>query len=88
MNAQVGLGGDSSQGEALSPENAVIIGTGPFAGTIVPGPSELSITTKMPLSGGIGTGWRRSFPSHDEDLGLRPCGDHRQSRRTGLSQDL
>ncbi len=43
------------EAEALSPENAVIIGTGPFSGTIVPGSAELSITTKLPLSGGIGT---------------------------------
>lgn len=39
----------------FSPENAIIIGTGPFSGTIVPGSSELVITTKLPLSGGIGT---------------------------------
>ena len=42
--------------DPLSPENAIIIGTGPFSGTIVPGSAELVITTKLPLSGGIGTG--------------------------------
>lgn len=39
----------------LAPENVIIIGTGPFSGTIVPGSAELSVTTKLPLSGGIGT---------------------------------
>jgi len=42
--------------DALSAENAVIIGAGPFSGTIVPGSAELSVTTKLPLSDGIGTG--------------------------------
>jgi len=41
--------------DPLSPENAIIIGAGPFSGTIVPGSSELSITFKLPLSGGIAT---------------------------------
>ncbi len=40
--------------DPLSPENAIILGTGPFNGTIVPGSAELAITTKFPLSGGIG----------------------------------
>jgi aldehyde:ferredoxin oxidoreductase len=40
--------------DSLSPENAIIVGTGPFNGTIVPGSAELAITTKLPLSGGIG----------------------------------
>src|SRR3989339_324324 len=56
VNARLAWDVIPPQAEALSPENAVIIGTGPFAGTIVPGSSELSITTKLPLSGGIGTG--------------------------------
>lgn len=41
--------------DPLSPENAIIIGAGPFSGTIVPGSSELSITFKLPLNGGIAT---------------------------------
>ncbi|MBU2548574.1 MAG: hypothetical protein KKB20_09210 [Proteobacteria bacterium] len=44
------------EAEALSPENAIIFGAGPFSGTLVPGSAELSVTTKLPLSGGIGTG--------------------------------
>lgn len=42
--------------DPFSPENVIIFGTGPFSGTIVPGSAELSVTTKLPLSGGIGTG--------------------------------
>lgn len=34
----------------LSPDNAIIIGTGPFSGTIIPGSSELIITYKSPLN--------------------------------------
>jgi aldehyde:ferredoxin oxidoreductase len=41
--------------DPFSPENAIIVGAGPFSGTIVPGSSELSITFKLPLSGGIAT---------------------------------
>lgn len=44
------------EADALSAENAIIIGTGLFSGTIVPGSAELCITTKLPLSNGIGTG--------------------------------
>jgi aldehyde:ferredoxin oxidoreductase len=42
--------------DPLSPENVIIVGAGPLSGTIVPGSAELSVTTKLPLSGGIGTG--------------------------------
>ena len=42
--------------DPLSPENAIVIGAGPLSGTIVPGSAELVVTTKLPLSGGIGTG--------------------------------
>ncbi len=55
VNARLAWDTIPPEAEALSPENAVIIGTGPFSGTIVPGSAELSITTKLPLSGGIGT---------------------------------
>lgn len=41
--------------DPLSPENAIIIGAGPFSGTLVPGSAELVITSKLPLSGGFGT---------------------------------
>jgi len=43
------------QAAPLSAENAIIIGTGPFSGTLVPGSSELTITSKLPLSGGFAT---------------------------------
>ncbi len=56
VNARLAWDAIPPDADALAPENAVIIGTGPFSGTIVPGSAELSITTKLPLSGGIGTG--------------------------------
>lgn len=56
VNARLAWDAIPLDADALSPENAVIIGTGPFSGTLVPGSAELSITTKLPLSGGIGTG--------------------------------
>ena len=55
VNARLAWDAIPPDADALSAENAVIIGTGPFSGTIVPGSAELSITTKLPLSGGIGT---------------------------------
>ena len=39
--------------DPLSPNNAIILGTGPFTGTIVPGSSELMIIYKSPLNGGF-----------------------------------
>lgn len=42
--------------DALSPENAIIIGVGPLTGTTVPGSAEIALTTKCPLNGG--------FPEH------------------------
>ena len=41
--------------DPLSPANAIIIGTGPFAGTIVPGAGKVIVTTKFPLNGAFGT---------------------------------
>lgn len=41
--------------DALSPENAIIVGTGPFTGTIVPGSAKTYITTKFPINGAIAT---------------------------------
>jgi aldehyde:ferredoxin oxidoreductase len=49
------------QVDPLAPENAVIIGAGPFNGTVIPGSSELSITTKFPLNGAIATGCGGGF---------------------------
>ena len=40
---------------ALSPDNPLIIGTGPFPGTIIPGSSRTYITHKHPLSGTVGS---------------------------------
>ncbi|MFC1941793.1 aldehyde ferredoxin oxidoreductase N-terminal domain-containing protein [Chloroflexota bacterium] len=37
--------------EPLSPENLIIIGAGPFAGTIIPGAAEVLATTRYPLNG-------------------------------------
>lgn len=37
--------------DPLSPQNAIIIGTGPFNGTMIPGCSEVMITYKSPLNG-------------------------------------
>jgi len=42
--------------DPLSPQNAIIIGTGPLNGTAIPGSSEVSLTTKVPLNGSIYTG--------------------------------
>ena len=40
--------------EPLSAENPIIIGSGPLAGTLVPGAARLSVITKLPLNGAIG----------------------------------
>jgi len=37
--------------EPLSPQNAIIIGTGPFNGTIIPGSSQVMTIYKSPLNG-------------------------------------
>ncbi len=39
----------------LSPENALVIGTGPFPGTMIPSSSRTYITFKHPLSGTVGS---------------------------------
>lgn len=41
--------------EPLSPDNPLIIGTGPFPGTMVPGSSRTYITYKHPLGGMVGS---------------------------------
>ena len=40
--------------DPLSPQNALIIGSGPFVGTIIPASSRTYITHKHPLNGAIG----------------------------------
>ena len=59
--------------DPLSPENPIIMGAGPFTGTLIPGSSKLATTLKFPLNGAFGTavaGCR--FP-----LMLKTCGyDH------------
>jgi aldehyde:ferredoxin oxidoreductase len=50
--------------DPLSPRNLIILGAGPFCGTLVPGAAKLVVTTKFPLNGAIGTasaGGRFSF---------------------------
>ena len=39
----------------LSPENKIIIGAGPFAGTIVPGSAKVLATTRFPINGAFAT---------------------------------
>ena len=41
--------------DPLSPENLVIIGAGPFAGTLVPGAAKILATTRFPINGAFGT---------------------------------
>ena len=41
--------------DPLDPENCLIIGCGPFAGTIVPGSAELLITSRFPINGAYAT---------------------------------
>ncbi|MDY6912685.1 MAG: aldehyde ferredoxin oxidoreductase C-terminal domain-containing protein, partial [Chloroflexota bacterium] len=41
--------------EPLSPENAIILGAGPFAGTPIPGSGKVMATTKFPMTKAIGT---------------------------------
>ena len=41
--------------DPLSPENLIILGAGPFSGTIIPGCTELTATTKFPLNNAFAT---------------------------------
>ena len=41
--------------DPLSPENLIIIGAGPFAGTMVPGAAKVVVTTKFPINGALAT---------------------------------
>ena len=40
--------------DPLSPENVLIFGTGPIAGTLAPAASRYTVTAKSPLTGGYG----------------------------------
>ncbi|MDY6880311.1 MAG: aldehyde ferredoxin oxidoreductase C-terminal domain-containing protein [Desulfatiglans sp.] len=42
--------------DPLAPENPIILGAGPFSGTVIPGCCELTVTTKFPINGAIATG--------------------------------
>ena len=59
--------------DLLSPGNPLILGAGPFTGTIIPGAAKLVATLKFPLNGAFGTATAGSrFP-----LMLKTCGyDH------------
>ena len=37
--------------DPLSPDNGIILGSGPFSGTLVPSNSRLMATTKFPING-------------------------------------
>ncbi len=41
--------------DPLSPENLIIIGAGPFAGTVIPGAAKVLVTTRFPMNGAFGT---------------------------------
>lgn len=59
--------------DPLSPENAIIVGAGPFTGTIIPGTAKLGVTTKFPINGAFATAsGSGAFP-----MRLKSCGyDH------------
>lgn len=41
--------------DPLSPQNVIILGTGPFTGTIVPGSGKVFATTRFPVNGALAT---------------------------------
>ncbi|MFH1381591.1 MAG: aldehyde ferredoxin oxidoreductase C-terminal domain-containing protein [Chloroflexota bacterium] len=41
--------------DPLSPQNLIIIGAGPFAGTTVPGAAKVLVTTRFPINGAFNT---------------------------------
>jgi len=43
------------QVDPFAPENAIIIGTGPFNGTVIPGAAKMTITTKFPINNSFTT---------------------------------
>ncbi|MBU2552644.1 MAG: hypothetical protein KKB20_29795 [Proteobacteria bacterium] len=59
--------------DPLSPENMIILGAGPFSGTLIPGCSELVATTKFPLNNTFAT----ASGAGKFSLMLKTCGfDH------------
>jgi len=46
----------SARTEPLSPENPIIIGAGPFSGTVVPGGAKVFISTRLPAGGAFARG--------------------------------
>ncbi|MFQ5711820.1 MAG: aldehyde ferredoxin oxidoreductase family protein [Candidatus Geothermarchaeales archaeon] len=42
--------------DAFSPENRLVIGTGPLVGTLAPSSSRLNVSAKSPITGGLGDG--------------------------------
>lgn len=59
--------------DPLSPENPIILGAGPFSGTVVPGGAKLFISTRLPAGGAFARGsGGGAFP-----LMMKSCGfDH------------
>jgi aldehyde:ferredoxin oxidoreductase len=47
--------------DPLSPENVVIIGSGPLSGTVAPSSAKVMATTKMPINNAIGTPFGGGF---------------------------
>lgn len=54
INSHFLLESETHQHDALSPENCLVIGTGPCNGTEVPGSSRFTISARSPLTGFIG----------------------------------
>ena len=56
--------------DPYSPDNPIVIGTGPLVGTIVPSTSRIYITTKMPMNNAIGwAGGSMSFGMNLKNAG-------------------
>ncbi len=56
MNLKLMLENSKRGYDAVSPQNAVVLGTGPLVGTLVPAASKVFATTKFPLNHCVGTG--------------------------------
>jgi aldehyde:ferredoxin oxidoreductase len=54
LNSLFLLGSQTHRYDALSPENCLVIGTGPCNGTGIPGSSRFTISARSPLTGFIG----------------------------------
>ena len=55
INNRLALDHQPAGVDPLSPENLIIIGTGPFAGTAIPGAAKVLATTRFPLNEAFGT---------------------------------